>query len=104
VISKKVFTKFDYGALGNIKNYGQSTPPVYNVAGFPDSVPLMAISGGQDILATPENVEFLVTLMGSKMTTTLSLEQYSHGDFVTTSSGNIDFFPQTINFIQQHCS
>lgn len=49
-----VFQKYDYGTEGNMKAYGQATPPAYNLGNITHNVYLFA--GEEDKLADPTDV------------------------------------------------
>jgi len=44
---------FDYGLLGNLENYGQFTPPQYDLSSISTNIPLAMYSGAKDLLADP---------------------------------------------------
>lgn len=47
------FQMFDYGLLGNLENYGQFTPPQYDLSSISTNIPLAMYSGAKDLLADP---------------------------------------------------
>ncbi|CAM6099703.1 unnamed protein product [Calypogeia fissa] len=104
MIRTNTFSKFDYGVIGNIENYGRFTPPAYNLSSFPPSLPLMIVQGGQDSLADPSNVQALLTLLGTKVTTLFYIERYAHGDFIVSTTANVDVYPSIMGFVQNHLS
>ena len=55
--NKGIFSKYDYGAKGNMKVYGSKEPPVYEVKNITFPVHLMA--GYYDRLADMKDVELL---------------------------------------------
>ena len=46
------FRKFDYGAAGNMKNYGQEQPPDYNLGNV--SVPVALYYGTNDVVTVAQ--------------------------------------------------
>lgn len=102
VIRQGAFSKYDYGLFGNMEHYMEVAPPAYNLTDFPASLPLMIFQGGQDSLADPLNVEYLVTLLGPKVLKRFSVDRYAHGDFVVSYTANVDVYPEVLSFIQDH--
>ncbi len=77
VVRSGLFSFYDYGTEGNLK--------VYN----PKELPLFLISGGNDLLADPEDVEKLQSdLLGD--VTALQIANYSHADLLVSYRANID--------------
>eukprot|EP00742_Colponemidia_sp_Colp-10_P001844 GILJ01001974.1.p1 GENE.GILJ01001974.1~~GILJ01001974.1.p1 ORF type:complete len:384 (+),score=50.19 GILJ01001974.1:99-1250(+) len=54
---EKNFARFDYGSEINVLKYGTTVPPDYDLSGV--SVPVVFFLGGQDKLATKEDVSLL---------------------------------------------
>ncbi len=89
MIRSGLFSFYDYGTEGNKKVYNQIKPPLYNLATIPKELPLFLISGGNDRLADPEDVEKLQSdLLGD--VTALQIADYSHGDLLLSTRANID--------------
>jgi hypothetical protein len=40
------FQRYDWGAAGNMKRYGQSTPPPYLLSNMPANLPVALFTGG----------------------------------------------------------
>lgn len=53
------FSQFDYGKGENIKKYGQSEPPLYDLSNI--DIPIYMYYGENDLLCTKDNVELLAT-------------------------------------------
>lgn len=86
--TKYGFQKFDYGAIVNLQKYGQLTPPKYNLTNF--NTKTMIFSGGQDFLADPTDVSWLLPQIASSTIYTKSLPTYSHLDFVWGETAYLD--------------
>ena len=76
------FQKFDYGKNGNIKKYGQSTPPLYDFNLI--NLPVRAFTGMQDELADPTDCAFLeATMQGlNKDYQTWAYDNWGHLTFM----------------------
>jgi lysosomal acid lipase/cholesteryl ester hydrolase len=89
MVRSGLFSFYDYGTEGNLKVYNQTKPPLYNLATIPKELPLFLISGGNDLLADPEDVEKLQSdLLGD--VTALQIANYSHADLLVSYRANID--------------
>lgn len=77
---QKRFGMYDYGLLGNIRAYGQPTPPNYNLANI--KLPtLILVRGGTDFLSTPEDQEILLSQLGVRPYMDIRLPTFNHLDF-----------------------
>ncbi|XP_008802257.2 triacylglycerol lipase 2 [Phoenix dactylifera] len=81
-----IITKYNYENREiNIENYGQSTPPIYNMSNIPNNLPLFFSYGGRDSLSDVHDVELLLDNLkfhdGDKLTVQF-VEDYAHADFV----------------------
>ncbi|XP_072992570.1 triacylglycerol lipase 2 [Typha latifolia] len=81
-----VLTKYNYERKDlNVENYGQSTPPVYNMSNIPNDLPLFLSYGGEDSLSDVRDVELLLDDLkfhdGDKLTVQF-VKDYAHADFV----------------------
>ncbi|XP_008788885.2 triacylglycerol lipase 2-like [Phoenix dactylifera] len=86
MIRRGTITKYDYNNDDeNMKHYGQTTPPAYNMSSIPNNLPLFLSYGGQDELSDVADVRHLLNSLkfhdGSKWTTQY-VENYAHADFV----------------------
>jgi pimeloyl-ACP methyl ester carboxylesterase len=80
------FQRYDYGLIGNLEHYKQTTPPQYSFSGV--ALPPMAIFyGGKDDLADPTDVETLLSMIpSSALVHVQKNDAYAHLDFVWGSS------------------
>jgi len=80
-VQSNKFQKFDYGIAGNLKHYGQTTPPQYDLSKFPTTLPTILVSGGIDGLADPTDVSLLVKQLPSNANVTvIHRDDYGHLD------------------------
>lgn len=72
------FQKYDYGTEENLKIYGQSTPPLYNLANITAQVHLFA--GDEDMLADPTDVQ---RLKGELVNANVTFHEYANVGHIT---------------------
>jgi len=98
------FQKYDYGLIGNLAHYGQSSPPEYTFDGV--SPPPMALFyGGNDDLADPTDVEKLISILPpSALVHVEKTDAYAHLDYVWGQSLNTTIYPTVINLAEQYCN
>ncbi|KAK7113542.1 gastric triacylglycerol lipase-like [Littorina saxatilis] len=80
-VNYKKFQMFDYGsAEANQAKYGRPTPPPY----LPENVkvPIVAYSAGQDILADPADVAWLLQRIKSSLVASHYIPFWDHLDFI----------------------
>lgn len=58
---KKELTKFDFGAERNMKEYGQSTPPSYDISSI--DIPIILYAGGLDLFSPEDNSRHLQSVL-----------------------------------------
>ncbi|KAM9991291.1 hypothetical protein ACTFIZ_004706 [Dictyostelium cf. discoideum] len=97
--TKYGYQKFDYGLIGNLQHYGQSTPPKYDITQF--NTPVIAFSGGQDFLADPDDVEWLIPQLKS-LVYYKNLPTYSHLDFVWGETAYIDVYADVVTYLTKY--
>ncbi|KAL7216357.1 hypothetical protein ACSBR1_028327 [Camellia fascicularis] len=97
---------YDYGNEdNNNKHYGQSTPPVYDMASIPNDVPLFIGHGGQDDLADVKDVKKLLGTLknhDADKLVTLYREEYAHADFVLGVNANQVVYDPLMAFFKLH--
>ncbi|EGC34804.1 hypothetical protein DICPUDRAFT_152935 [Dictyostelium purpureum] len=99
--TKDGYQKFDYGVVGNLAHYGQATPPQYNIRDF--NVPVVVYSGGQDYLADPTDVQWLIDRLSS-LVNWKSLPSYSHLDFVWGENAYIDVYGEVTQYLLKYAN
>lgn len=75
------FQFYDYGKKGNEEHYNSTSPPLYNCSMIPESFPIALFSGGQDELADPTDVAYLVANLRKNIVFWKQLPNYAHLDF-----------------------
>jgi len=74
------FTRFNYGAEGNVEHYGTETAPEYNLKLV--TAPVYLFYGVTDGVATPEDVSWLSSNLGNHQgSVQVGVNVFSHGDF-----------------------
>ncbi|PIA27058.1 hypothetical protein AQUCO_08300030v1 [Aquilegia coerulea] len=97
MIRKGKFAMYDYGLLGNLKQYGHIQPPTFDVTSISESLPLWMGYGGNDSLADVE--DFKHTLDDLKSTPELLyLDSYGHLDFILSMKANEEVYSNIIKF------
>lgn len=99
MIRKGTFSKYDYGLFKNLKLYGQSKPPVFDLGHIPKSLPLWMAYGGKDDLADVNDVQHTLKELESKPEL-LYLENYGHIDFILSINAKKDIYDHIIQFFR----
>ncbi|KAF8406257.1 hypothetical protein HHK36_008342 [Tetracentron sinense] len=99
MIRKGTFAYYDYGMLGNLKRYGQSRPPAFDLAHIPNSLPLWIGYGGNDALADMTDLEQTLKELQSKPEL-LYLENYGHIDFILSVKAKEDIYNNMTGFFR----
>ncbi|PIC34728.1 hypothetical protein B9Z55_014295 [Caenorhabditis nigoni] len=98
VESQKV-AKFDYGPVGNQLEYGQPTPPVYDLTQI--NIPTYLYWSRDDILADTQDIrDSILSKMNKTIAGSIELPHYSHMDFVFGINAAKDLYPGIIKTIQ----
>ncbi|CAN0878880.1 Triacylglycerol lipase 1 [Linum grandiflorum] len=97
MIRKGTFAQYDYGTFKNLKQYGQASPPVFDLSLIPDSLPLWMGYGGLDGLADIDDMQHTLKELLCK-TELLYLENYGHIDFLLSVRGKEDVYDHIIKF------
>ncbi|PIA32379.1 hypothetical protein AQUCO_04500172v1 [Aquilegia coerulea] len=75
----------------NMKHYGQTTPPVYNMTSIPSSIPLFLSYGGEDALSDANDVQILLGSLKNHDGHQFVVQyqyNYAHADFVMGVNAN----------------
>ncbi|KAF8377599.1 hypothetical protein HHK36_030981 [Tetracentron sinense] len=99
VIRMGTFAKYDYGLWGNLKRYGSSKPPAFDLTRIPKSLPLWIGYGGNDALADVTDLKHTLKELKSKREL-LYLENYSHLDFILSVKAKEDLYDNMIGFFR----
>ena len=100
--AKKV-QKYDYGLVENLKHYGQTTPPVYDLKKMKGySIPsLMTISDADPFANPQDTLDFVDNIENKKVVNILSLTNYNHIDYFWADSAVQEIFPKVMNFLDE---
>jgi pimeloyl-ACP methyl ester carboxylesterase len=95
--------KYDYGLVENLKHYGQTTPPVYDLKKMKGySIPsLMTISDADPFANPQDTLDFVDNIENKKVVNILSLTNYNHIDYFWADSAVQEIFPKVINFLDE---
>ena len=95
--------KYDYGLVENLKHYGQTTPPVYDLKKMKGySIPsLMTISDADPFANPQDTLDFVDNIENKKVVNILSLTNYNHIDYFWADSAIQEIFPKVMNFLDE---
>ncbi|KAK9151533.1 hypothetical protein Syun_009842 [Stephania yunnanensis] len=97
---------FDYGSDDeNMKHYGQSTPPAYNMKSIPTDLPLYLAYGGQDALSDPNDVQVLLQDLTNHEGDGIVVqyrEDYAHADYVMGVNAKQVVYDPMMAFFKLH--
>ncbi|ELR16428.1 hydrolase, alpha/beta fold domain containing protein [Acanthamoeba castellanii str. Neff] len=96
------FQRYDWGEAGNMKRYGQRTPPPYLLSQMPPKLPVALFTGGNDYLADPIDVARLKKELRPPAVFEHFEPTYSHVDFLWAEDANVDIYPHVLRLIQQY--
>lgn len=99
MIRKGSFAQYDYGLLKNLRVYGFSKPPEFDLSLIPESLPMWMGYGGNDGLADVTDVERTLAKLPSRPEL-LYLENYGHIDFMLSTSAKEDVYKHMIEFFR----
>ncbi|XP_062090208.1 triacylglycerol lipase 1 [Humulus lupulus] len=97
MIRKGTFSKYDYGVVKNLIQYGQLKPPEFNLGNIPESLPLWMGYGGDDALADATDVKHTLKELQSTPEL-LYLKNYGHLDFIISVHAMEDIYNHMISF------
>jgi len=100
-VRANTFSKFDYGAQGNIQKYGQPTPPPYKLSDFPANLPTVLFTGGIDGLADSVDVQRLLSEISVKPKV-YNRDDYGHLDPLLGETAYRDTYPSVISELESH--
>ncbi|XP_040294243.1 lysosomal acid lipase/cholesteryl ester hydrolase-like [Bufo bufo] len=90
---------FDWGFLGNLERYKQSTPPLYDVTKM--TVPTALWSGGNDWLADPLDVKLLIPKI-KNLVYQEEIPKWEHLDFIWGINAPQKLYKKILNFLKRH--
>lgn len=87
----------------NRDHYGQTTPPVYNMASIPNDFPLFLSYGGADALSDVNDVQHLLNTLkdhdGDKLVIQYR-EDYAHADYVMAVNAKQVVYDPLVAFLR----
>ncbi|KAK4577435.1 hypothetical protein RGQ29_027796 [Quercus rubra] len=96
--------KYDYGDESeNMKHYGQSTPPLYNLTRIPKDIPLFIGYGGADSFSDVKDVNRLLDKLKDHQKDKLVLQyrdDYAHFDFVMAENAKSVVYDPLLAFLR----
>ncbi|KAJ1367610.1 hypothetical protein KIN20_028552 [Parelaphostrongylus tenuis] len=100
MVRKGTVAKYDYGRRGNIKKYGQSTPPEYNFTQI--QTPIYMFSGDEDWLADHKDIYgYLIPRIFHTLVKNTVLPSYTHLDFIWGLRAANDVYTPIIEIIKE---
>ncbi|VDK89168.1 unnamed protein product [Dibothriocephalus latus] len=94
------FQAFDYGRVGNMAHYNQTTPPAYGLNNM--DIPLKLYWGGDDWLASPHDViNLLEELPKRSYIRDRYLPYYNHLDFVWGLDATKVIYTDILDFFKE---
>nr|VVW60151.1 unnamed protein product [Nymphaea colorata] len=106
VVRHGTIAMYDYGIHENLAQYGQIEPPIYNMSGVPNDLPLFLSYGGQDALSDSLDVELLLATLGTSVRgddlVVQFVRDYGHADFVMGTNAKHDVYDFVIEFFRRH--
>jgi lysosomal acid lipase/cholesteryl ester hydrolase len=104
VIRQGTISMFDYEDKDeNIRHYGQSTPPIYDMTRLPSELPLFLSYGGADALADVKDVNLLLESLQDHDSDKLVVQyrnDYAHADYVMGQNAKQDVYEPLISFFK----
>nr|XP_056705244.1 lipase member M-like [Euleptes europaea] len=88
---------FDYGSK-NLEKYNQTTPPLYKIQDM--KVPTVVWSGGKDIVASPKDIEFLLSVLRNVIYYK-QIPEWFHYDFVFGLDARQQMYDDLAQMIKQ---
>jgi len=96
------FQMFDFGHAGNIKKYGQPTPPVYDLNKFPKNLPTALFTGGIDALADPTDVARLRQILNDPIEFVYNRPDYGHLDPLVGDDNEKLIYPLILSLLAKY--
>ncbi|ETN75374.1 hydrolase, alpha/beta domain protein [Necator americanus] len=100
VVKSRKFEKFDYGKEGNMIEYGEKTPPIYDLRKI--ETPTFLYWSKDDVLADTEDIrETILESMNATIHGSYELPHYTHLDFVFGINATFDLYRPIIEEIRK---
>ncbi|XP_055281919.1 gastric triacylglycerol lipase [Moschus berezovskii] len=92
------FQAFDWGTpYQNLVHYNQPTPPIYNLTAM--NVPIAVWSGGNDLLADPQDVDLLLSKL-SNLIYHKEIPNYNHLDFIWAMDAPQEVYNEIVSLLE----
>ncbi|KAJ1372910.1 hypothetical protein KIN20_035221 [Parelaphostrongylus tenuis] len=99
IVKSRKCEKFDYGPKGNMQEYGQKTPPVFDLRKI--TTPTYLYWSKDDILADTEDIrETILSEMNATIRGSYELPHYTHLDFVFGINATNDVYQPIVDRIR----
>jgi pimeloyl-ACP methyl ester carboxylesterase len=99
-VQTNIFQAYDYGTpQDNQKHYNQTTPPAYPIR--PMKIPTAIFFGGEDWLADPTDVQFILDNL-QNLVYRKFIPEYNHMDFIAALSVNKQIYADLIDVMQKY--
>ncbi|KAK5576246.1 hypothetical protein RB653_007387 [Dictyostelium firmibasis] len=96
---KNGFQKFDYGSeYENFIHYSQSKPPHYNITDYSKTIPTIIFTGGNDILSTREDSNWLISQL-KNLILSKNIINYNHTDFIWGTDAYKKIYNDIVKFL-----
>ncbi|PIO58259.1 hypothetical protein TELCIR_20309 [Teladorsagia circumcincta] len=100
VVKSRKLEKFDYGEEGNMREYGEKTPPHYDLRKI--HTPTYLYWSKDDILADTEDIrESILEKMNATLRASYELPHYSHLDFIFGVNATFDIYERILSDIRK---
>ncbi|KAG6659703.1 hypothetical protein CIPAW_03G053900 [Carya illinoinensis] len=105
MVRNGIVAKYNYGRTGyNLKQYGEASPPIYNLSNIPHDLPIFFSYGGQDALSDVQDVMLLLDNFKAHDVDKLSVQfikDYAHIDFIMGVNAKDVVYNQVIAFFKR---
>ncbi|KAM9961109.1 hypothetical protein ACTFIW_010285 [Dictyostelium discoideum] len=102
-LNNNEFRKFDYGSSHeNFIHYSQSTPPKYNITNLSKKIPTFLFTGGNDILSTKEDNDWLIAQLKQNLIFSKNIINFNHIDFTWGIDAYIKIYPDIVKYLFQY--
>lgn len=100
-IRQNTWAHFDYfpRTERNMMAYNQPTPPSYEPAQIPATIPVLIILGGQDWTAPPHGINMFMTQL-QQVPHVVNLTKYAHYDLIFSATRENDVYLPILSFLE----
>ena len=94
------FRKYDYGKEGNLKRYGQETPPDYNVGNI--TCPVVLCYGDGDWVSATTDVERLADELPNATKYEVPVPSWAHFDFLIAKQADRYINDKVVELLEKY--